>query len=292
MKHVDNNFVINKMRSYSSVFSSTYFSKLIQNDDYSFINSNIKKYDLAQVGIKFNTYHDYISYIYKELKSKYRNEYIYKNTFINELLLDKYGVKNTVAINEFRVGNSIADIVMFNGTSKAFEIKTELDSNKRLSNQLLDYKKIFKHNYIITHEALADKYLKYDESVGIIILVERNKSLKMKEIRASVENSEICPNTIIRSIRTSEYKDIIKNYYGKLPEMNSFNMFSKCEELIAEIPLDELNRLFINQLKLRKSNTLKIATFQKELRQMGLAMNINEKVHAQLLVKLNKSIQI
>jgi len=292
MKNKAKNMELNRMRSYSSIFSTTYFSKLLKNDDYSFINSKIIKYDQLKVGNEILTYHDYIKFVYKELSKQYRNEYIYKNTFINDLLINKYGLKDTVAINEFRVGDSIADIVLFNGTSKAFEIKTELDSNKRLVGQLADYSKIFKESYIVTYENLVDKYLNQNNSVGVISLEKNSKGLKMKEIRPAKINLEIDPKSIIRSLRTNEYKSIAKQYYGELPPMNSFTMYEICSDLIVRIPLEDLNRLFIEQLKKRKSNTLTIGSHIKELRQIGLAMNIDDKTHRLLEEKLNKIIQI
>lgn len=287
-----NTKTLEKLRSYSSVFSSTSFLKLLQYDDYSFINAKIERYDQMQIGIKINTYFDYIQYIYNELGANYRNEYVYKNTFINNLLLKNYGVKDTVAINEFRVGSSIADIVLFNGTSKAFEIKTELDSNKRLTSQLADYTKIFKECYIITHESLTDKYLQEDEHFGIIELVKCAKSVTMQEVRAAKSNEVIEADTLIRSIRTSEYKSIIKKYYGDLPEMNSFNMFETCRSLMKSIPHEQLHQLFIEELKKRKSNTRILNTFGKELRQLCLAMNIDSRLYQKLNFKLSKQITI
>lgn len=292
MKERKKNITLNKMRSYSSVFSSTSFSRLLQYDDYSFIDSKIERYDKSKIGKNIETYYDYIRYIYNELRKQYRNEYIYKNTFINELLIKTYGVKDTIAINEFRVGNSIADIVLFNGSSKAFEIKTELDSDKRLSNQLDDYAKIFNECYIVTHKKLVSKYLKVNKSIGIIELIEKPRSLTMQEIRPAIKNTNIDSETIIRSIRTNEYKNIVKQYYGKLPEMNNFNMFNICRELLKEIPSEQLSNLFIEQLKARKSNTSFIKMFYKELRQIGLALNMEDKRYHQLTVKLNQPIRI
>jgi len=292
MKNQTQNIELNRMRSYSSIFSSTYFSKLLKSDDYSFIDSKIVKYDQLKIGKDIFTYHDYIRFVYKELSKQYRNEYVYKNTFINELLINSYGLKNTVAINEFRVGDSIADIVLFNGTSKAFEIKTELDSNKRLIGQLSDYRKIFKESYIVTHEILIDKYLKEDDSVGIIALANNPKSLKMIQVRPAKINTEINAESIIRSVRTNEYKAIVNQYYGGLPRMNSFNMFDICRDLIKQIPTEDLNSLFIEQLKKRKSNTINIKSFTKELRQIGLALNIDDRTYQILFEKLNRTIQI
>lgn len=292
MKAISRNIELERLRSYATIFSSTSFAKLLLRNDYSFINAKIERYDFPKIGKEIHTYHDYIRYIYKELRKRYRNEYVYKNTFINDLLLNKYGVKDTIAINEFRVGNSIADIVMFNGTSKAFEIKTELDSNKRLSGQLSDYTKIFKSCYIVTHESLSEKYLREDENIGVIELVERSKSVVMQEVRTAKESNFIDPETLIHAIRTSEYKSIVKQYYGMLPEMNSFNMFEICKGLMKQIPHEQLNVLFINELKKRKSNTDIVKTFPGELRQLCFAMNINSKSYHELNYKLSEKINL
>lgn len=290
MKDKKQNMEMNKMRSYSSVFSSSYFSRLLRYDDYSFIDDNILQYDHLNIGKKFQTYYDYIKYIYNELSKQYRNEYIYKNTLITELLINSYGVKNTVAINEFKVGNSIADIVLFNGTSKSFEIKTELDSRRRLNGQLMDYRKIFKECYVVIHEAIIDNYLVENDSIGVIVMERQHRSLKMTQIRAAKENLEIDSNAIMHCVRSEEYKSIVKEYFGSMPKMNSFDMFEICSELISQIPSETLHKLFIEQMKKRKSNTANLAAFQKELRQLGLAMNINDNMHQNLLNKLNKPI--
>ena len=284
------NIKIDRMRSYSSIYSSTMFSRLLKNDDYSFINSKIDNYDINKVGTKFDTYYDYIRYTYNELRKYYRNEYIYKNTIINELLLKQYGVKDSIVINEFRVGNSIADLVLFNGTSKAFEIKTELDSDKRLVGQLNDYSKIFRQNYIVIHESLIDKYLNIDSNVGIIALFEQPRSLKLEEIRPAVNNVNINSDTLINSIRTPEYKNIIKNHFGELPDVNSFKMFDECKLLMREIPSSVLHNLYLDELKKRKSNTSKLKSYYKELRQITLSLNLDDKSYNQLYEKLNKPI--
>lgn len=286
------NAELTRMRSYSSIFSSTSFNRLLKYSDYSFLDSKINRYDISKVGKKIETYSDYIRYIYGELRKNYRSEYIYKNTFINELLLKQYGVKDTIAINEFRVGKSIADVALFNGISKVFEIKTELDSDKRLYGQLSDYEKIFQECYIITHESIVEKYIKEDDSVGIIVLFENPRSLRMQEIRPAVRKYKIDPDMAIRSLRTNEYQAIAKDYYGTLPEMNSFNMFKICNELIKEIPSEILYTLFNEQIKKRKSNTEYLKSYKSEIRQIALALNFNSKKYQQLQEKLNKTIRI
>lgn len=281
-----------RMRSYASIFSSTSFARLLKNEDFDFINKKIERYDSNKIGKNFTTYSEYIKYAYDSLKKEYRCEYIYKNELINELLLKKYGTENTVVINEFKVGNSVADMVLFNGTSKAFEIKTELDSEKRLSGQMNDYTRIFKECYIVTHESLIRKYLETDERIGVIAIIKHGNSFKMEEVRKASVSEEIDANILMRSIRTLEYKNIITAYYGQLPSVSNFKMFDECAFLMRKIPNMELNSLFITELKKRASNTQLLQSFYKELRQLCLSLKINQKDYQELSLKLSQPIKL
>nr|WP_320153967.1 sce7726 family protein [uncultured Draconibacterium sp.] len=284
---------LSRMRSYASIFSSTSFSKIIKGDKPTFIDSKIRRFDSDHFySGKFETYIDYIRYVYKELGNNYRNEYFYKNTFINSLLINQYGVKDTVAVNEFRVGNSIADIVLFNGTSKAFEIKTELDDKTRLGSQIADYTKVFEECYIVTDESLIEKYSDISANLGLIALRKQARSFKMVEVRKAHKNEKIVPETLMRCVRTSEYLNIVKEYYKELPAMNSFNMFDICSELIAEIPQEQLKLLFLKVLKKRKTNTAFLKNMEREMRQVGLALKLNEKKYNHLIAQLNKPINL
>jgi hypothetical protein len=111
-------------------------------------------------------------------------------------------------------------------------------------------------------------------------------------VRAAKENLAIDSDTLIRSLRTPEYKNIVRRYYGELPEMNSFNMFETCRGLMKQIPNDQLNHLFIEELKRRKSNTQIISTFYDELRQLCLAMNIDADLYQKLESKLRKKVNL
>ena len=126
---------VDKLRSYSSAFSRSVFSSIIRFSDFTRLDWLSEQYDGE---LDDCTYLTYLSYIYKTLSRFYRCEYVYKNEIINQLLLKKYGTKHTVAFNEFKVGDSIVDFAMMNGESKAFEIKTSLDSPRRLKKQMDD----------------------------------------------------------------------------------------------------------------------------------------------------------
>ncbi len=279
---------IDQLRSYSTIFSGTSFLQLINQNDYTFIDKKIERFDHKFIG---KSYLSYIKYIYKVLSQNYRCEYVYKNLIINELLIERYKLQNTIAINEFKVGSSIADIAMFNGNSKAFEIKTELDSSKRLNSQLDDYKKLFNECYIVTHESLVEKYLQTDEEIGVLALYQNNNQISLEEIRKPQQNSNISPDTLMRCLRTNEYKAIIKKHYGCIPNVNSFQMFDNCHSLLKEIPQAALQKLFLETIKTRLVDKSILSSCQKELKQICLSLGLNSNTYPILNDRLNQQIQ-
>lgn len=62
------------------------------------------------------------------MDKEYRNEYFYKNTIFNQLLVQKHDLYNTAALTELPIADSKADFVMINGKGVVYEIKTDLDN--------------------------------------------------------------------------------------------------------------------------------------------------------------------
>lgn len=77
---------------------------------------------------------------------KYPNETSIKASFLNHVLFKK---RRDITIFELPVGGSRVDLCKINGTSVAYEIKTDLDNLKRLDKQVLDYQRVFEQVYII-----------------------------------------------------------------------------------------------------------------------------------------------
>ncbi len=69
--------------------------------------------------------------MYFVLKNSYRNEYYFKNTLFNQLV-KHYGLENSVVLDEFKIGGSIADFVFLNGEARVYEIKTAFDDLSKL----------------------------------------------------------------------------------------------------------------------------------------------------------------
>ena len=274
-----------RLRSYSSVFTRKVFSDIINYNDFSHLNWLYSTYDQYQKGIE--SYFDYLLYLYKYIARFYRCEYVYKNEIINQLLLKKYGTKNTIAFNEFRIGNSIVDFAMMNGESKAFEIKTQFDTSRRLSKQMGDYKKVFNKCYIV----VASEELCYYENIvepttGIIELFYDRGRIKLNEYRPAVKNSDLDSGVLMGCLRTQEYKDIVLSFDGYLPDVSEYEMYDACKARIMQIPSLRLNELFLYEIKKRKSVTSKLKDVPKELRQICLSLNLSEKERLELANQL------
>lgn len=274
-----------RLRSYSSVFTRKVFSDIINYNDFSHLNWLYSTYDQSQKDIE--SYSDYLLYLYKYIAKFYRCEYVYKNEVINQLLLKTYGTKNTIAFNEFRIGNSIVDFAIMNGESKAFEIKTQFDTSRRLSKQMSDYKKVFNKCYIV----VASEDLGYYESIvepsiGIIELYYDRGRIKINEYRHAIMNSELDSDLLMGCLRTQEYKDIVSSYDGNLPDVSEYKMYEACKARIKKIPSVILNEFFLNEIKKRKNITCKLKEVPKELRQICLSLNLSEKKRSELAIQL------
>jgi len=263
-----------QLRDYSTLFSRNEVLSWLKMD-FTSIEYKIKNYDKKWLKSSKVTYLDYLKHVYSILALNYQNEYIFKNEFLNKWLISEIGENNSKIFSEFRVGNSVADLVMFNGCSKVFEIKTEFDSDFRLPLQLENYNKAFNEIYLIVPETKLSFYEKYDKTVGLIAFNSRNDNSFNLSRKASTD-LEIDPLTIMSILHTNEYKSIVKNYFGYLPEMTSFSQFKICSELICEIPKDELNKLFITQIKKRGDNKALSSRYYREFNQLFLALKMNQ----------------
>ena len=120
---------LNQLRDFSSLFSRSEVGRWLKND-FESINLKLERHNLLDK-YKGNTYLSVLRQTYKILEKSYPNEYVLKNEFLNQWLKKELGHNDSVIFNEFRIGKAIADLAMFNGVSKAFEIKTILDKEYR-----------------------------------------------------------------------------------------------------------------------------------------------------------------
>lgn len=238
----------NKMSNLNRIFTRHMLRQFMDGKTDNMYATVVKRY-ISNPNQKNNR--QLISEIYCELKNNYRNEYFYKNTLLNKLLLGVHSINTTTALTEVAIAKSKADFVLINGKAVVYEIKTELDNLERLSSQIDDYYKAFDHVAVVTFEKNLVQLQKVldniDKPVGIYVLRKNGKLGTVQKPQKYVEdlNKEI----IFKLLRKNEYEKIIGRYYGYLPEVSQFKYYTACKQLFLQIPLEES---YLNVLKILK----------------------------------------
>lgn len=241
-----------QLRELASMVSHAAFKRLSSSSNQSAYIQRMKKYTgwkemsterPAKLG-------DLIAHSYQILEQHYRHEYLYKNKLLNDYVQKQYALDDTILLNEFRVGQSIADAVLVNGTNKVFEIKTELDSPERLQSQLEDYYKAFTEVYVFTHTTLADKYLNLlPVHVGLLLYTANGS---VYELRAATARTESLDSTFMMgSLRKPEYTKLVKQLVGFIPEATPAFYYRSCLEVLRQFPVEQVQKEYCNILKQR-----------------------------------------
>jgi len=278
-------YELSRLRDYSSLFSRSEASRWY-NNDLSSLRLKIDRYDAA-VFQKKGTYLSYLKQVYRILEKFYPNEYVYKNEFISKWLLQEIGISNSVVFSELRLGKAVADLAMFNGVSRVFEIKTLLDKEARLSNQLEQYRKLFNEIYLIVPDVKSHLYLKKDSSTGIITYDHVNNSFSL--IRDAKCKEGIDVDAMMEVLHTHEYIKIVNRHFEDCPHLDDFNKFQICKKLIKQLPEETLSKQFVELMKARKINN-EFSLKNCQLNQIFLSMNYTAKQKKQLLSNLNATI--
>ena len=240
------------------VFTQNMLKDLIeQQRDVTLISKVVKRYELSYNGESKNE--NVISEIYEYLGSSYRNEYFYKNTLLNKLLINAHRLKTTTALTEVPIAKSKADFIMINGKAVVYEIKTELDTFERLESQITDYYKVFDHVCVVTSENQSEELLVRfkDSPVGIYVLSNKNTLRRLKE--PETYRDKLQKDQIFKILNKPEYENIVKRIQRQLPNVTPVNYYSECKKIVCEMQLDELYNLFLKELK--KRNRIDIIDF-------------------------------
>ncbi|OIN56314.1 sce7726 family protein [Arsenicibacter rosenii] len=225
-----------------SCLDGTFNSKLIE----LLKISQLEKYFTAEY-----TLEQILSEIYNHLAKNYRSEYIYKNTIANELLINKHHISEAKLFTEFSAVQSQLDVLIVNGTTTAYEIKTELDNLERLPVQLQSYQSMFDKVYVVTHERNIEKIKGIvDDAVGILVLSGNNNIETERDAISNIHRFNI--ENIFSALRKNEYIDIVNTHFGYTPQVPNTKIFTECLSLFKELSTDQVQTYFINALRTRQ----------------------------------------
>jgi hypothetical protein len=197
------------------------------------------------------TFEELFEGIYAFLLRHYRCEYIYKNALANKILLGRHSLTSSTLLTEFSTGESKADLVILNGSSTVYEIKTELDSLERLQRQLDSYLTVFDNIYVVTCASNLKRLgALLNDRIGILLLSNR---YTLSTIRIAKSNKdETDPIKIFDCLRQTEYCDVIQAAFGAVPVVPNTRIYSECRKLFATLKPQEAHDRMVKAISRRR----------------------------------------
>lgn len=223
------------------------------------------------------------------LRANYACEYAYKAAVADRIVFGRHSPRTAGLQVELPVGQSVVDAAVFNGTSTAYEIKTELDTDRRLSTQSIDYLKAFDRVYLVTHPNLIDRYARIlDERVGILAMTSKGR---LSQVRlAETCTSRLDKGTLFRMLRMEEYCRAIQKIFGEQPKVPNGRIFQHFSKLWNELPIDKAHELAVEAMRSRTTTPAMVefvTQLPTSLRVLGYATPLSQVQRARLLNALH-----
>ncbi|QIO07396.1 sce7726 family protein [Acinetobacter shaoyimingii] len=236
-------------REVAKLFTSNCLNAIACNDLLTL--EKIKLFEIANY-FEVKSFDELYNNAYHILSKNYRNEYIYKNIIARKIFLGRHSFSTSNLLSEFRVGSNIADLVLLNGHSTCYEIKTEYDSLLRLDNQLSSFLKVFdKVNVVCSFSMLENILHLAPPQVGVIVLTDQNT---LRTIRQPVITEELDISLIMKSLRKEEYKSIAEKFYGLKIEVPNTRLYDLCEKIIKQQDPKLVKKALLSTLKSARKN--------------------------------------
>lgn len=222
---------------------------------------------------------------FETVRREYRNEYVYKSAIAERILFGRHSPRTSSLAVELPVAGSIVDVAIFNGTTTAYEIKTEFDSPRRLSTQTVAYLKAFDRVYVVTHPRLAEKYARLcDDRVGILVLNARESLSSHRPAAANAAHLE--QRAMFRIMRRPEFLGALERAGVNVPALPNGLIDSHCEAAFSNLPLAVAYDIYLHAMRERSTQT-PLADFilrlPMHLRVLGVASSLSGRQRNTLL---------
>lgn len=225
-------------------------------------------------------------------KKDYRHEYAYKSALTHKLLLGVHSLNTAAMITEFRVESSKADVVILNGTSTVYEIKSERDNLDKLKRQITDYRKVFAKVNVITGENHLNDVVRFVQNdVGVLLLSERGQISTIREARDLPER--VSPEVIFESIQIKEASMILNSLAIETPKVPNTLLYKTLKnEFIKLDPIDIHSAMLKVLKKTRSSQSLELLlnSLPKSLSTVILSSKIRKKDYHRLIETMDISV--
>jgi hypothetical protein len=202
---------------------------------------------LAQTGASLV---DLFDWAYGQLQRKYRCEYLYKNEIIRELFVARHDPAVAIVTSEFPIDNNRLDLLLVNGTTVAYEIKTEYDRLERIPAQMLAYLSVFDHVNVVCDPSFVDRIRSLiDERVGVWSLTAEGTFHIERESASNLER--IDPSAVFNLLHTSEYVTAVRRILGVAPDVPNTQRRKTYLNLFRTLPAEVAHNILVESLHAR-----------------------------------------
>lgn len=185
-------------------------------------------------------------------KSRLRDDYVYRAAITEKILLGRHSLNTATLLNEVRAGSCKADVVVLNGTSTAYEIKSERDSLVRIRNQIDNYRQVFATvNVVVSRSHLSEVLKATPEDVGVITLSERFRFQTAREAQNSPER--IVPTMALEVLRVDEATAILTRLGQEVPAVPNTQIRSELYRIFAGLDPAAVHGEMVRALRTSRS---------------------------------------
>jgi len=286
MSHKLNLFDGNQLAAVARLFSASVFQEMARYGASPMFARLARESTISQNISETLSVGEFFEFAFAILSKKaYRYEYAYRAAITHKLLLGTHSLKTASMLTEFRTENCKADIVILNGTSTVYEIKSERDNLDRLDRQMSAYRKVFAKVNIITGENHISAILeKVPDDIGVLVLSDR---FRISTIREAVDRPDcINPVSVLDSLQRHEAIQILERMGEPVPQVPNTKMYQALRLQFEKISPTATHHHMLQVLKKTRS-LLPLADFSmrlpSSLRPAALSTSISVKDHSKVL---------
>lgn len=237
-------------RTFSTGALKRLLSKKTRAQQISYIASVARELRLHRDGFLVE---DYYAEAFAILRRRYQSEIVYKEAISNWWMNRSGNRASPGLLFEVRSGTSKLDVLCLGASAAAaFEIKTEYDQTRRLSSQLLNYRKRFPLvSVVVSGEANQRSIDSLPKAVGIFAVTARGG---LRLVRApTADYSCIDPAASVGLLRREEALLLARRFGIDLSDVPNTLFQSRLREKVSTIPPRDL--AFEVSSRLRRRST-------------------------------------
>jgi hypothetical protein len=195
----------------------------------------------------------FLERLYSEMFRTYRNEYIYKNELVRRVFLARHNPDVSTVLTEVPVAAwaGRVDLIVVNGTTTAYEVKTDFDDLDRLERQTAISLRLFDRVCVVCSESWGQRVEnETDDRVGVLVLQDGGSIATRRRPADNANN--VSAEAVFDCLRTAEYTEALERYVGHLPsDLRSVDRYEFCKPLFSSLPARTAHQILHRALRAR-----------------------------------------